>query len=313
MVTNFDSLVEFISQNSGLSMEEILRKIEAKQAKLAGLISKEGAAQVVAAELNINFDKQSIKISQIVPGMRKINLVGKIITLFPVREYNKNGRSGRIGSFVLADETSNIRTVLWDENHIDLIVKGQIAADSVVEIANASLRNGELHLSSFSEIKPANKAFANISSVVKDKPTVKKTINQFNPSENASTRAFIVQMFEPKFFNICPECKKKVSELSECGTHGKVVSQKRALLSFVLDDGSASIRAVAFSELLEKMMPLSDLENPEMFSIRKKDLLGKEMLASGQVRNNQMFNTNEFIVNNMEDINLDLLISELEK
>src|SRR3989338_1309789 len=116
---NCQHLIEFISEISGLSVEEIERKIEAKQAKLSGLISKEGAAQVIAAELGINLDKQIIKISQIVPGMRKINLIGKIIDLYPVKEYNKNGRSGKVGSFVLADETSNVRTVLWDENHID--------------------------------------------------------------------------------------------------------------------------------------------------------------------------------------------------
>ena len=134
MESNYQQLVQFISDNSGVSVDEIEKKIEAKQAKLAGLISKEGAAQVIAAELNINFDKQIVKISHLVPGMRKINLVGKIIELFPVREYNKNGRSGRIGSFILADETSNVRTVLWDENHIDLIDKGQIKKDGCVEI-----------------------------------------------------------------------------------------------------------------------------------------------------------------------------------
>lgn len=148
MDNNYLELLEFISKNSGVSVEELGRKVEAKQAKLAGLISKEGAAQIIAAELHISFDKQTIKISQVVPGMRKINLVGRIITLFPVKEYNKNGRSGRIGSFILADETSNIRTVLWDENHIDLIVKGQIFNDCVIEITNGTLRNGELHLTS---------------------------------------------------------------------------------------------------------------------------------------------------------------------
>eukprot|EP00825_Cyclidium_porcatum_P041769 TRINITY_DN5552_c0_g1_i1.p1 TRINITY_DN5552_c0_g1~~TRINITY_DN5552_c0_g1_i1.p1 ORF type:complete len:408 (-),score=42.07 TRINITY_DN5552_c0_g1_i1:122-1345(-) len=112
MDNNYLELLEFISKNSGVSVEELGRKVEAKQAKLAGLISKEGAAQIIAAELHISFDKQTIKISQVVPGMRKINLVGRIITLFPVKEYNKNGRSGRIGSFILADETSNIRTCL---------------------------------------------------------------------------------------------------------------------------------------------------------------------------------------------------------
>jgi len=169
MEGNYQHLVEFISENSGVPVDEIERKVEAKQAKLAGLISKEGAAQVIAAELNINFDKQLIKISQMNPGMRKINLIGKIIDLSPVREFNKNGRSGRIGSFVLADETSNVRTVLWDENHIDLIAKGELKQDIFVEIGNASIRNGELHLGSFSEIKVSDRIIENI---VKEQPVV---------------------------------------------------------------------------------------------------------------------------------------------
>lgn len=307
---NYQQLVEFISQKSGVPNDEIERRIEAKRAKLAGLISKEGAAQIIAAELNINFDKQVIKISQIAPGMRKINLIGKVINLSPIREYNKNGRSGRIGSFVLADETSNIRTVLWDENHIDLIAKGSIFENCVVEITNASLRNGEIHLASFSEIKPSNKVVENI---IVEKSLSKKTIVSFNPNENISARAFIVQMFEPKFFWVCSECRKKVSELNECISHGKVVPEKRVLLSFVIDDGSDSIKSVMFSEQLGKIMTNEELENQELFSIKKQEMLGKEVIVSGQVRKNQMYNQNELFVSGIEEINLDKLIEELEK
>lgn len=310
MDENYIKLVEFISSNSGVSKEEIERRIEAKQAKLAGLISKAGAAQIVAAELNVSFDKQKIKIGEIVPGMKKINLTGKVISLNPIREYNKNGRSGRIASFVLADETSNIRTVLWDENHIDLVGKGEISNNSVVEIINGNLRNGELHLTSFSEIKLSSNA---IEKVIVDKPLSRKSIIHFSPNDNVSARAFIVQIFEPKFFEICPECRKKVDGMSECKDHGKVVSEKRALLNFVIDDGTDSIRAVMFSDSLQKIMSNEELENSELFSIKKLDLLGKEVFISGQVRRNNVFNNNEFIINNIEDIDLDRLIVELEK
>lgn len=310
MEGNYQQLLELISTSSGLSVEEIERKIEAKQAKLSGLISKVGAAQVIAAELNINFDKQEIKISQVVPGMRKINLVGKIVNLFPVREYNKNGKSGRIGSFILADDTSNIRTVLWDENHIELISSGQIVQEGVVEIANASIRNGELHLGSFSEIKPSDKVIEN---VVLERPVVKKKILEFNPNDNVSVRAFIVQIFEPRFFEVCPECRKKVSETGECQEHGKVMPEKRALLNFVIDDGGDSIRAVMFSDQLEKIMTKNELENSELFAVRKKNLLGREMTVSGQVRRNALYGNNEFIVSGLEEIDIDKLIEELEK
>ena len=262
---NYFRLVQFIADNAGISREEIERKIEAKQAKLSGLISKEGAAQVIAAELNINFDKQLLKIAHIVPGMRKINVIGKIIVLVPVSEYNKNGRSGRIGSFVLADDTSNIRTVLWDEHHIELIVAGEIREDSVVEITNASVRNGELHLGSFSEIKISDKK---INDVVVEKPVVRKDIYHFMPNDTVSARAFIVQLFEPKFFEICSVCRKKVNELKECLEHGKVIPERRALIGLVIDDGSDSIRGTLFHETIENIMPYHELENAEIFSLK---------------------------------------------
>jgi len=309
MEGNYTQLVEFISESSGVSKEDIERKVEAKQAKLAGLISKEGAAQVIAAELNVNFDKQMVKIVHIVPGMRKINLIGKVIELSPIREFNKNGRSGKIGSFVLADDTSNVRTVLWDENHIDLISKNQIKQDIVVEIGNASIRNGELHLGSFSEIKVSDKKIDN---VITEKPTFVKKVSEFNIGDNASARAFIVNMFEPKFFEVCPECRRKAIN-GECNDHGKITPEKRSLLSIVIDDGSENIRCTIFHEVLEKIIPMNELENLELFNVKRKDLMGKEVIVSGQVRKNQMFDSNDFIINELEEVNLDNLITELEK
>ena len=153
MMQNYSQLVERIARSSGLSVEDIERKIEAKRAKLSGLISKEGAAQVVASELGISFEKEKMKVSELLGGMKRVNVIGKIIELFPVREYNKNNRQGKICSLVLADETSNIRTVLWDTNHIALFEQGKIKKDDIVEISNAAIRNNELHLTGFSDIK----------------------------------------------------------------------------------------------------------------------------------------------------------------
>jgi replication factor A1 len=307
---NYPGLLEFISSSSGVPIDEIERKIEAKQAKLSGLISKEGAAQVVAAELGVNFEKQKIKISQIMPGMRKVNVVGKIINMFPIREYNKNGRSGRIGSFILADDTSNIRAVLWDENHIGLIAKGEINNNNVVEITNASMKNGEIHLTSFSEIKNSSQL---IKTIVTQRLVTHKKIAEFNTNDNASARAFIVNIFEPKFFEICPECRKKVGETKECLAHGKVNPQRRAILNFVIDDGSDSMRAVAFSDHIEKIMGKEELENPELFLLKKKELLGKEMIIGGQIRRNTLFNNNEIIADDFREVDLDSLITELER
>lgn len=310
MPQNYEQLVERIARSSGLSVEDIGRRIEAKRAKLSGLISKEGAAQVVASELGISFDKEKVKINEILSGMKRVNLVGKIIEMAPVRSYSKEGRQGKIGSFALADDSGNIRVVLWDTNHISLIEQGKIKKGDTVEVSNASSRNNELHLTGFSDIKLSNE---NLENVKVEKSSIKKRIQELKIGENAEIRAVIVQMFEPRFFSVCPACGKKVSDAGECQEHGRVTGERRALLSLVLDDGSETIRAVLFSEQIGKVMGKDELENSEVFVKKREDLLGKEMFFSGQTRKNKIYDNLEIFVKDLREVDIDNLIDELEK
>jgi hypothetical protein len=84
------------------------------------------------------------------------------------------------------------------------------------------------------------------------------------------------------------------------------------LINFVADDGSDSIRVVMFSDQIEKLLTKEELENPELFSNKRTELLGNEIQIIGNVRKNSMFNTNEFVLSDIKDINVDELISELE-
>ena len=138
---NYEKIIEKIARFSGLEKSELNRRVEAKRAKLAGLISKEGAAQVIAAELGISFENEKLKINELLPGMRKVNVVGKIINVSPVRTFTtKKGDEGKVVNLTLADDTSNIKVVLWDTNHIGLLEKGSVQNGSVVEISNGSMR-----------------------------------------------------------------------------------------------------------------------------------------------------------------------------
>ena len=139
-----------------------------------------------------------------------------------------------------------------------------------------------------------------------------KSILDLKQGETIGIRAFIVRVFEPRFFTVCPSCGKKVSEAGECEEHGKVSGVKRALLSLVLDDGTETIRAVLFSEQIEKMMSKEDLE-PEAFEGKRKELLGKEMFFSGQVRKNKIYDNTELFVQDSKDVEIDELIAKLEK
>lgn len=309
---NYERIIEKISKISGVEKDEIERRIEAKRAKLSGLISKEGAAQVVAAELGISFDNEKLKIEELLPGMRKVNLVAKIVGISPVRSFKtKKGDDGKVVNLFVADDTSNIKIVLWDTNHIELIEQGKIVENVVIEIANGSMRDNELHLGSFSELKIS-------SEIINDVKTGKifrdKNISDVKNSDSVKIRGVIVQSFEPRFFYVCPDCRKKVIQENGnfvCAEHGNVAGEKRALLNIIIDDGTETIRAVAFHDNLPGL-GFTDLENPEALLQQRENLLGKELFFFGNVRNNKLYNTPEFIIEKVEKVDLDNLIKELE-
>ncbi len=310
---NYERIIEKIAKSAGIEKSDVEKRVEEKRSKLSGFISKEGAAQIVASELGISFENEKLKINELLPGMRRVNIVGKVINLFPVRTFTtKKGDESKVVNFWIADDSSNIKAVLWDTNHIALIEKGDIKEGVIVEISNATMRDGELHLGNFSEIKVSQEI---LEEVVSEKVFREKTIADFNKGENASVRAFVVQLFEPRFFYVCPECGKKANKEGEafvCGTHEKVVPEKRAVVNLVLDDGTNSIRAVLFHEVI-KELGLVDLEDADKLALQKQKLLGKEMLFSGNVRNNAFFNTPELIVEGIKETDLDKVISGLEK
>jgi hypothetical protein len=309
MLQPYPQLIEKISKASGLPKEDIDRRVEAKRAKLSGLISKEGAAQIIAAELGINFDKQKVKVNELSGGMKRVNLIGKIIKTFPVKQYKKENREGKIGSFILADDTASIRVVLWDVNHIKLLETGEIKQDDFIEISNANMRESELHLTGFSDIKISSER---IDSIKAERQFFEKRLVEIKPGDSLKARAFILQVFEPRFFEVCPECKTKAVQSADgafCEKHGKIAPVKRALLNMVLDDGSESMRAVLFNEQIDKL----GLALEENFLTEREKILGREAWFSGAVRQNKFFNNSELFVEDIQEVDLDSLISNLEK
>ena len=110
------------------------------------------------------------------------------------------------------------------------------------------------------------------------------------------------------------QCKKKVilnGEIHTCNEHGRIVPERRALLSIILDDGTENLRAIAFSENIEKL-GINTKELESSFVIQRETLLGKELVFSGNVRQNKIFNNTEFIITDAKDLELDSLIKELE-
>jgi phosphosulfolactate synthase (CoM biosynthesis protein A) len=140
----------------------------------------------------------------------------------------------------------------------------------VVDISNGSMRENEMHLGSFSEFKKSDKEMREVRTerIVKE-----KKISEFRIGDQLSVRAFIVQAFQPRFFEVSKETGRKLTEEEK---EQKMPSEKRALINLVIDDGTETIRTVLFNETLSAL-GLRDLENPETLSYQMEDLLGRDV------------------------------------
>lgn len=292
IMDSYASLLERIASAANVTKEEIEQRIEAKRSKLSGLVSKEGAAQIVAAELGITFENEKLKLNELMEGMKRVRVLGKITRVFPVREFSKNGRSGKVGSFQLGDATSNVRVVLWDINHIGLLESKKLDSGSVIEISNASIRNGEIHLSAFSDIKSTNESMDDVKVA---RVLSNGFIKDAKAGDQMHVRACVVQVFDPKYFD---------------DKNG----QKRALVNIVLDDGTETIRATAGPEVLKELgFSEEEIYSIDIFKTKKETILGQESIFSGSFKVNTYFNKLEMSIQTTKNVDMDSLIKELQK
>ena len=115
---SYDDLINKITEKTGYTKETVEDLINKKVKQLSGLITKEGAAHIVANELGIKLvDKVSgrLQIKNVLVGMRDVEIVGLVKNNFGVREFSTEKRKGKVASLIIADETGTIRVVLWND------------------------------------------------------------------------------------------------------------------------------------------------------------------------------------------------------
>ena len=153
---SYEDIVKKLREEKNISSEEIEKRVNEKLELLSDMISKEGAAHIIANELGVNLfkdlEQRKIKIDKLNSGMRSVNVLGKVIKIYGVREYKKEKREGKVANLLIGDETGIIRLVLWDVNHIKEIENNNLKENDIVKIKNGYIRenNGfkELHLGS---------------------------------------------------------------------------------------------------------------------------------------------------------------------
>jgi len=309
-----EQVITRIKEETGLSENEIQEQIKKKLKNLEGLVSEEGAAYIIASELGVQLFKNigagQKKIKDIIAGMQNIDLTGKVVRTFPPVTFVKNNQENQVGSFLIGDESGTIRIVVWDKQRVEWIKENKIAPGVIVKIQNANARQSnfggpEVHLALRSSLI-LNPEGVNINLADESSETTK--IKDVKPEQDCSLLATVVQVFNPFFYAVCPDCRKKVSEEDEkviCKEHGEVEPEPAMVLSLVLDDGTETIRCVAFRRTAEMLAgirtteakQLSEDDNQLLSEKIEANLLGKTIEVQARVRENKQFERTEAIIN----------------
>lgn len=310
-----EELVERIAEEGNSGKEEVMKRIEQKEEEYSGLISKEGAAHIVAKEEGIDLVEGkggALDIGNIVSGMNSVTVTGKIQQIFDTREFETENGKGKVANVILADETGSVRLSLWNEEVERLIEEGKIEEGQVIEIENGYVKednrgNPELRLGRSGKIKKSEEEI-DVESGGETQSKGRVKVEDLSPGVRGKIRGTILNVFANKpFYKTCPECGKRVED--ECEEHNK--SEVNLALSAVVDDGTDSIRSVFFQEQAENLIGIETEKAWEMtnegssmdeFSDKCDQILGKEIILEGRVQMNDFSGRPEFIVNSLEDV-----------
>jgi len=309
----YEEIILKINESTKMSTTEIEDRIEKKLKQLSGLISREGAAHIVANELGVKvFEPLSgrLQIKNILSGMRDVETVGKVLQVYDVKEFATETRSGKVASMLIGDDTGTIRVVMWGSQTDNIT---NLSQDSIVKILGGYVRenNGrkEIHLNEKSQllINPKGETVNEV--LVQVKSSNRKNIKDLNEVNEAELLGTIVQVFDLKFYEVCPKCSKRAKpsvDLFVCSAHGNVIPAYAYVLNAVLDDGTETIRCVFFRNQVEKLLSMTQeqllkfRQESAEFEAIKNELLGTIVKLSGRTNKNTLFNRLEFVVNNVD-------------
>ncbi|MBO8175155.1 MAG: replication factor A [Thermococcus sp.] len=277
-----EQIVELIQKQKGLSLNEIEKRIA--EIVQRDKISEHAAALLLAEQLGVNLEETAplMYITDLVPGMRDVNIVGRVMRKYGVREYTKrDGTRGQVASILIYDSTGKARVVLWDGKVSEYYNKLQIG--DIIKIIDANVRESlaglpELHVNFRSRIivnpeDPRVEEIPPLEEVRTYSYSRRKIAELMGGEKFIELRGTIAKLYRVIVYDACPECRRKVDydpgmEVWICPEHGEVTPLKMTVIDFGIDDSTGYIRVTLFGEDAAELLGV----DPEEISEKLKEL-----------------------------------------
>ncbi|MHA2117375.1 MAG: OB-fold nucleic acid binding domain-containing protein [Candidatus Thorarchaeota archaeon] len=223
------------------------------------------------------------ELADITVEMRDVDVEGKVVRVFPVNTFDRDGKEGRVQNIIIADETAQVRLTFWNEDvdKIKALDEGDVIAVTHA-YAKEGFRGGvEVHVGRRAEIEINPKGsrleqleLTELSSQPKTQPAGRVPIGDIDDSsegKSVEVCGIVVGISQKSpIYPACPSCRKKVEEEEgrfTCAVCGDVKEPEyRMLYKITVDDGSGSIRTTLFGEAGESLLQMTAVEAQELIT-----------------------------------------------
>jgi len=204
-----EDIVKEIVVQAGLPRDEVMRRVDEAVTNVNGLLTKVGAALLLADKLKVNLDingdgndaAEELTIKYLVAGMKNITISGKVVNIYPVNEFTrKDGRTGKVLNMTIRDGTGSTKVAFWDGKAGEALAS--IKPGNVIELVNVYSKAA--YKGNGVDLNVGNKSDFH----VKDDEggdeysTLKMTIEDVTDDVKYCTlEATVVKKIEPKEFN----------------------------------------------------------------------------------------------------------------
>jgi ssDNA-binding replication factor A large subunit len=275
-----ESLKAFILQQ-GLSAADLELLIQQKKEQFSGLLSDEGAVHLILSEKGLNPSVNAL-LKDLTSKDTQVSVTVRVDAIYPLKQFDKNGRKGCVQSIVISDSSATSRLVFWnDDTH--LVSQFQIGCQYV--LAGCSIRSSasggiELTYSSKSKAQKKEVVFVALSSL--------------EDLQQVSVKGFIVQIFKPTFFVIDKQTRKKTTDSFDPLKH-----EQGIVWNFIIDDSCANVRVVCFGDVARSVFTECD---DVLYQKATALLLGLEVVVHGKVLKNTVASRLEIRASSIEGL-----------
>lgn len=338
---DYNDIIDKIVKSTGVDKATIESKVQDKVNELDKLVSKDGAAHIIANELGVSLidsdaSQDYVNINNLVGGLRNVIVLGRVVDIYPVNTYTKDGKELQVGALSLSDGTGFVRVVFWNDN---INVFKNIKDGDIVKVINAYVKENkfgklELHINFRTKVR-INPDDVDPKTLPTSSQAQRKServdLVELKRDTRVRVMGVVVNVFKGNcFFFVCPECKKSVKVddgIYMCKSHGKVTPERKMRVSFVLDDGTNNVRVTSFGRDAEELLGLSTEEAGDLADANENSaapvehsydkIVGSEVIIYGRSQFNDFSNSVEIITNKViKDIDFEtelaILVKEVE-